>query len=182
MIEEKTIQIEEDTKRSPIKNINRKCDHWKRKEDLEEENALQERREQSNIHSNDNDILNIKQKQMIVLNMFNMKQMIVVVIILNMKQNNKEWILLSLTKNVDIFSLGCILSFLLSIGHHPYGGRLIDQHENMDNDKQYDLISWIIKPKQRPDSKQRKNHACFSNEQILLFLNEQVITFKNHMN
>eukprot|EP00483_Globobulimina_turgida_P005221 UN05231 len=97
-----------------------------------------------------------------------------------------RWISSSLTKKVDIFSLGCVFSFLLSNGHHPYGDRLVDQHDNMEKRKPdlkycqysvpevYDLISWMISidPACRPEASECRHHPFFwSDLRVLSFLN-----------
>ena len=83
------------------------------------------------------------------------------------------------TQKVDIFSLGCVFYYILSLGHHPFGQRY-ERERNIINNKfalnqlakdltlervkeAQNLIEIMIKcdPKKRPDGKVLMEHIFF---------------------
>jgi len=100
-------------------------------------------------------------------------------------EDSTEWLSSRLTPAVDIFSAGCVFSFLLSGGNHPYGDCVVDQHENMERRRPnlkylrdrvpaaYDLIWWMINvdPAARPSAMECRAHPFFwSDARTLQFL------------
>ena len=101
------------------------------------------------------------------------------------REDEMEWLSSRLTPAVDIFSLGCVFSFLLSGGSHPFGDCLVDQRENMERRRPnleylqqsvpaaYDLICWMINvdPLARPKAMECRLHPFFwSDARTLQFL------------
>ncbi|KAL0213609.1 hypothetical protein RCL1_007235 [Eukaryota sp. TZLM3-RCL] len=84
-----------------------------------------------------------------------------------------------LSKAVDVFAFGCLVHYILSQGHHPFGSKL-ERDSNILNGKfkiladlpvlAQDLIFSCLKsdPNQRPSASQLSNHPLFWTDDVIL--------------